>query len=566
MTTPSNLLKENDHKPELQSRVPQLDRHPTNLPNSTDIGLNTGVILSSVAAALSSLNFGWCLGEPNIPEDVIRNCIKGPQNLINGLPTCLPMGHTMWGLFVGLVALGALVGSLVAGRAADQFGRKYILLVNNVFFITGALLLGTSTTFAQLAVGRFVSGIGCGVASTVVATYNSECAPVKVRGLIGTFLQFSVEVGIFLAQLIAVFLVDVPNWRILFGLSGVISIVQLAWLPFMPESPKFLIAHGMRAEAARALQFLRPNHDISIEFQAMLDLASGVSNAADDGHIAGSVDKISFVPDSSSECDELPSKPKTSAASISSVLGTNAPTSVGLVAIFKGQTPDTIWHLLFCTMFLMGFQQWTGTKGIVFYSTGILAKMFSLSPTQLRETPNTAQWVTIGLAATGIIAVLSSMSLIDRLGRRRLLLISTSGLAMACLLIVIGCAYNVPVLAVLAMFAFKLTYGLGMAPIPWLMASEMLPYYTLGTLSGIASALNWTMIFVVGLLFPALSRLLGDYLFVPFAALNFCAFVVILLMVPETKNRHISDILFHHGKRIHIVFSMVWKRRSEGQV
>ncbi|KAJ1916151.1 Bifunctional purine biosynthesis protein PurH, partial [Coemansia sp. S17] len=118
------------------------------------------VLSSSFAAALSALNFGWCLGEPNIPEDIIKECVEGPETYINGLPTCLPMSSTMWGLVVGLVALGALVGSLSAGRAADRFGRKNVLLANNVFYVTGALLLGTSTTVAQLAVGRFVSGIG----------------------------------------------------------------------------------------------------------------------------------------------------------------------------------------------------------------------------------------------------------------------------------------------------------------------------------------------------------------------------------------------------------------------
>ncbi|KAJ2061889.1 Bifunctional purine biosynthesis protein PurH [Coemansia sp. S146] len=516
------------------------------------------VLSSSFAAALSALNFGWCLGEPNIPEDIIKECVEGPKTYINGLPTCLPMSSTMWGLVVGLVALGALVGSLSAGRAADRFGRKNVLLANNMFYVTGALLLGTSTTVAQLAVGRFVSGIGCGVSSTVVATYNSECAPVKARGLLGTMLQLAVELGIFFSQLIATFLVQVPNWRILFGLSGAISLIQLAWLPFMPESPKFLITQGRTSEAGSALQFLRPGYNIANELQEMI--ASSGARDSNAIPVVGPADEAGFAPDSASELKvTVEGKPET--ASFHSASGPNIG-NVGLIDIVKGRTPDVIWHTLFCTLFLMGFQQWTGAKGIVFYSTEILVKVLGLSPNQVRQTPNSAQWVTIGLAGTGILAVLASMNLIDRLGRRRLLLISTGGVSVACFIIVIGRVYHASVLAVIAMFAFKIAYGLGMAPIPWLTASEMLPYYALGTMSGIASALNWTMIFIIGLLFPVLARALRSYLFLPFAMLNLVGFVVVLLVVPETKGRHISDILFHHGRRVHIVFSpTAWMRR-----
>ncbi|KAJ2579753.1 Bifunctional purine biosynthesis protein PurH [Coemansia sp. RSA 1836] len=369
-------------------------------------------------------------------------------------------------------------------------------------------------------------------------------------------LQLAVEIGIFLSQLIATFLVRVPNWRILFGLSSAISLIQLVWLPFMPESPKFLIKQGRVTEARSALQFLRPGCNISYELQEMV--SSGIRES--DVQVVGPTDEDGFAPDTASVLkvteEEIPgaaSAHLTSRANIG---------SIGLVDIVKGRTPDVIWHTLFCTLFLMGFQQWTGAKGIVFYSTEILIQVLSLSPSQIKHAPNSAQWMTIGLAGTGIFAVLSSMSLIDRLGRRRLLLISTSGVSAACLVIVIGRVYRISVLSVVAMFAFKIAYGLGMAPIPWLTASEMLPYYALGTMSGIASALNWTMIFAVSLLFPVLARALRSYLFLPFAIFNLVGFIVVLLVVPETKGRHISDILFHHGRRVHIVYyPMSWLRR-----
>ncbi|KAI9506733.1 major facilitator superfamily domain-containing protein [Coemansia spiralis] len=517
----------------------------TNKPNSQACGFNIYVLLSAFAASLSSLNFGWCLGEPNIPESIIKDCVEGPEVFVRGFPTCLAMNSTIWGLVVGLVALGALSGSLFAGHAADRFGRKSVLLVNNVFFITGALLLGTATTVAQLAVGRFISGIGC----------QPRMCSLKVRGFLGVVLQLSVEVGIFFSQIIATLLVDIPNWRILFGLSGVISLVQLALLPFMPESPKFLINQGNTTAATKALQFLRPGHDVSEELQAMVASSISSSHTIPNGTVANSfVQEGEFVDETEvSDKEKIIEISETTNADLAP---SNPASSIGIVDIIKGNTPDVIWHPLFCTMFLMGFQQWTGAKGIVFYSTEILIKVFRLNHSQIQHTPNRAQWVTIGLAGMGIVAVFASMNLIDRLGRRQLLLISTGGLTLSCILVVIGSTFNLSVLSVISMFGFKLTYGLGMAPIPWLAASEMLPYYALGTLNGIASALNWSMIFTIGLLFPLLAKALDNFLFLPFAVLNLAAFIVVLLFVPETKSRLISDILFCHGKRVHRVFSL----------
>ncbi|KAJ2004658.1 Bifunctional purine biosynthesis protein PurH [Coemansia thaxteri] len=329
----------------------------------------------------------------------------------------------------------------------------------------------------------------------------------------------------------------------------------------MPESPRFLIANGRVAEASSALQFLRPGCNISGELQdiiASTEVASGDPQRAVEPII-----NAGFVPDTTI-ARKVTISDKLETVSAHSASDAYA-SSFGFMDIVRGRTPDVLWHSLFCTLFLMGFQQWTGAKGIVFYSTEILIKVFGLRPDEVKHTPNSAQWATIGIAGTGIIAVLASMNLIDRCGRRRLLLISTAGMAAADLMIVVGRVYHISALAVMAMFAFKISYGLGMAPIPWLAASEMLPYYALGTMSGIASALNWTMVFTIGLVFPVLARALQNYLFVPFACLNMVGFAVVLLAIPETKGRSISDILFHHGKRVHIVCTLASRKQETAE-
>ncbi|KAJ1934477.1 Bifunctional purine biosynthesis protein PurH, partial [Linderina macrospora] len=199
--------------------------------------MNRMLFACASVAALSSINYGWVIGSVNIPSLVIQECSSGPEEWKAGFPSCLPMGSTIWGLVVAFTPLGAWAGSLFSGKFADRFGRKTTLLANNAFFVVGALLMCTSTSIAQLGVGRFISGIACGVASNIVSTYNSEASTIKSRGLLGGFQQLMILVGLFLSQVVAIGLSTAPLWRILFSISAAIAIFQSLLLLLAPESP-----------------------------------------------------------------------------------------------------------------------------------------------------------------------------------------------------------------------------------------------------------------------------------------------------------------------------------------
>ncbi|KAJ2557795.1 hypothetical protein EV175_001134, partial [Coemansia sp. RSA 1933] len=446
--------------------------------------LNATLLACAIVAALSSINYGWIIGSINIPAQIIEQCSTGPQTWTSGFPSCIPMNSTIWGLVVGLTPLGAWAGSVFSGVVADRIGRKYALMANNTFFVVGAILSGTATTIAQLAVGRFVSGIGCGVASNVVSIYNSEASTIKSRGFLGGFQQLMILTGLFFSQVVSIGLSKAPLWRVLFSVSAVIAIVQTILLYFIPESPKFLASKGKVEQSQASLQTLRPKLHIAYEFD---DLLAAVE---------------------ASQIDATLPKPS-------------------LWQVLTGKTEHDLRHLVFCALFLMLSQQWSGAKGVMFYSTEILTSAFHLTKTEEKTIPNIAQLLTLGIGGIGAVAVIIGMNILDKL--------------------------DVAPLVATAMYLFNLVFQSGAGFIPYLTASEILPYYALGSISGLAAAANNLTLFVVSFIFPTLNDALGAYLFVPFIVTNFITFMFGVFMMPEARGKPVSQVVEEYQGPVRIV-------------
>ncbi|KAJ2493085.1 Bifunctional purine biosynthesis protein PurH [Coemansia sp. RSA 2050] len=472
--------------------------------------LNRSLLLCAIAVALSSINYGWVIGSVNIPALVIEECSDGPETWTSGFPSCIPMGSIMWGLVVGLTPLGAWAGSMFSGVAADRYGRKRILMVNNAFFIAGALLSSTSTLIVQLGVGRFVSGIGCGVASNLVSTYNSEAATVRSRGFLGGFQQLMILVGIFSSQIVSIGLSAAPLWRVLFSISAGLAIFQTLVLLFVPESPRFLAKAGQMEVSRAALQRLRTNLDISAEFEDMVAMLDA----------------------------------QTVNAAIS------PPT---LWQVLSGKTEVDLRHLVFCVLFLMMSQQWSGAKGVMFYSTEILSSTFHLTTSEKHNIPSIAQLLTLGVGAIGAVAVIIGMNILDKAGRRTVLLVSSLSTSICAALIVIGSKLDLGPMVATAMYLFSLVFQSGAGFVPYLSASELLPYNVLGSISGLAASVNCLTLFAVSFIFPILDKALGPYLFIPFIVTNFLTFLFGVFFMPEAKGKPVSQVVAEYQGPIHLV-------------
>ncbi|KAJ2265349.1 Bifunctional purine biosynthesis protein PurH, partial [Coemansia sp. RSA 371] len=315
------------------------------------------------------------------------------------------MSSTLWGLVVGLTPLGAWAGSMFSGIAADKFGRKHMLMYNNAFFVSGAIIASTSTSVAQLSVGRFVSGIGCGVAANVVSTYCSEVSTIRSRGFLGGFQQLMILVGVFLSQVVSIGLSKAPLWRVLFSISAAIAIVQTLLLFFIPESPKYLASTNQIDKAEAVLVRLRKDMDTALE-----------------------LDDLLTVLEYSRQTDYVPQ-----------------PT---MWQVLAGKTEIDLRHLVFSVLFLMLSQQWAGGKGVMFYSTEILSDSFHLSDEEIKHIPTIAQLLTLGIGAVGLFSVILGMCILDKVGRRTVLMVSSLATAISSALIVIGSKVDIgPVVA-----------------------------------------------------------------------------------------------------------------------
>ncbi|KAJ2766750.1 Bifunctional purine biosynthesis protein PurH, partial [Coemansia nantahalensis] len=473
--------------------------------------LNAPLLLCATVAAISSVNFGWVLGSVNIPAQAIEQCSGGPLTWSHGFPSCIPMRRALWGLTVGLTPLGAWAGSMLSGVAADRFGRKRVLVCNNAFYVAGAALAGTATSIPQLAAARFVSGIGCGVAATVVSTYNSEIATIRARGFLGGFQQLMILGGIFSSQLASIGLAGAPLWRVLFSISAAIAIGQtlLLLLLLVPESPKFLASRGQYADALAALQKLRSGYHAMAEYDDLLaDFGSAAHQRA-----------------------QQPS----------------------LWQVLSGRTEVDLRHLVFCALFLMMSQQWSGAKGVMFYSTEILTGTFHLTEAQRRSVPTIAQLLTTGIGGGGAAAVLVGMFVLDKVGRRTVLICSALATTVAAALIVVGSKLDKGPVVATFMYIFNVVFQSGVGFIPYLCASELLPYYALGSISGLATSVNCLTLFSVSLVFPTLDDALGPYLFVPFIATNGLTLLFGIFMMPEAKGKSVAEVVAEYKGPVRIV-------------
>ncbi|CAG8592778.1 145_t:CDS:2 [Paraglomus occultum] len=427
------------------------------------------------------------------------------------LPSCIKMTHNQFSLVTSIFNLGGLFGSLFLSRYADSKGRWWTLLANTVILGCGALIMGFASTIAGLVIGRIVVGIGSGVATVVVPTYLAEIAPTEYRGTFGVMNQLGVVLGILFSQVLGLYFSTIPGWRIILLAGSATAVVQAILLNFIVESPKYLASSpGRYSDAKKALQRLRGTVDVDDELRAW-------TLSTNEEVLEG------LIEDTGVEMTEETEE------------GTS-----GNVFYAKDTNEVDVWKFiksahyrpaLIVILIAQITQQLSGINAVIYYSATILSKIL----------PTSNNMITVFISIVNTIMTVISAGLIDKAGRRKLLLLSISSMSITSALLALGITCNIGILSAISIIAYVATFAIGLGPIPFLITPEVVDTRAVATAGGLGLAVNWIMNFIVAAAFLEIREFVGGNVFYIFAAYLVLAYLLVKRYVPETKGKTVEE-------------------------
>nr|WBU86577.1 glucose transporter 4 [Portunus trituberculatus] len=402
----------------------------------------------------------------------------------------------IFSIIVSIYCVGGMIGGALTGLFAERLGRKGGLLINNAFALVAAVLFGfckMAGSYEMLIAARFVIGINNGLNAGLCPMYLSEIAPVSLRGAIGTAYQLVLTISILISQIMGLdnLLGTESLWPIALALTGIPAIFQLLALPVCPESPKFLlITKDKPMDAQRALTWLRNTNDVQTEM----------------GEMRNEAEASKLVP------------------------------SVSLREITMN---PTLRIPLVISVMMMVAQQLSGINAVIFFSTEIY-KSAGLNT-------DAALQATIAMGAMNVLMTFASLVMVEKFGRKTLMLVGLSGMLVDVFLLFICLLYKnshvvVGYLSIFLVIFFVVMFATGPGSIPWFFVTELFAQNARPTASSIAVAVNWTAAFIVGIGFLPLKELMGPFVFIIFVVLLILFILFTWFKVPETKGRSIDEI------------------------
>ncbi|XP_038708101.1 probable polyol transporter 6 [Tripterygium wilfordii] len=433
----------------------------------------------------------------------------------------LKINDTQVQILAGILNICALVGSLLAGRTSDYIGRRYTIVLASTIFLIGSVLMGYGPNYGILFTGRCIAGIGVGFALMVAPVYSAEISSPSSRGFLTSLPELGIAIGILLGYLSNYSFSKVTlklGWRLMLGIAAIPSLFLALGILKMPESPRWLVMQGRLGEAKKTL--------------------FDVSNTKEEAEARFREVKIAAGIDEN--CDE----------DVVKMAGKTQGEGVWKELILR-PTP-AVRRMLIAAVGIHFFEHATGIEAVVLYGPRIFKKAGVTDKQKLLL-------VTVGIGLTKFTFIFISTFLVDRVGRRKLLLISTTGAIVA--LATLGFSLTMVAnsveklswalaLSIVSTYLYVAFFNFGIAPVAWIYSAEIFPLRLRAVGHSIGVAVNRLMNAIISMSFISIYKAItiGGAFFM-FAGISVVAWLFFFFFCPETKGRSLEEMEEIFSKR-----------------
>ncbi|MHA7289044.1 sugar porter family MFS transporter [Arthrobacter sp. MDT3-24] len=451
------------------------------------------VIWLALAGAVGGFLFGFDSSVVNGAVDAIKDEFA--------------LSEAITGFAVAIALLGCAAGAFLAGKVADRYGRIPAMKLGALLFLVSAIGTGFAFGVWDLIFWRLVGGLGIGLASVIAPAYISEISPRQVRGRLASLQQLAITTGIFAALLSdalfattaggadQAFWLGLEAWRWMF-LAAAVPAVVYGWIAYtLPESPRFLVFQGKEDEARKVFDSIAPSEDTDRHIREIQD-------AIDEDKLSGQKGSL---------------RGKT--------FGLQAVVWVGIV--------------------LSVLQQFVGINVIFYYSTTLWKAVGFQEKDSLT--------ISVATSITNILVTLVAIALVDRIGRRPILLAGSIGMAVS--LGTMALAFSAAVgsgseislpgvwgpVALVAANIFVVSFGASWGPLVWVLLGEIFPSRIRARALGLAAAAQWVANFAITLSFPVMAAASLPLTYAMYALFAAASFFFVMFKVPETNGMSLEQ-------------------------
>lgn len=454
------------------------------------------VIAVSIAAALGGFLFGFDTAVINGAVDALAGDVSG-----------FDLGTGLKGFAVSSALIGCAVGAWFAGPISNKFGRIPVMVVAAAMFFVSAIGSGLAFSVVDLIIWRVIGGLGVGAASVIAPAYIAEVSPAAIRGRLGSLQQLAIVTGIFAALLSDALLAGIAGeadqplwgltaWRWMFMVAAIPALVYGLVSLRLPESPRYLVRKGETKRAAEVLQTVTGTIDTEAKIK----------------EITGTIDTER-------------------AESLRDLRGNR----LGLKPI--------VW----IGILLSVFQQFVGINVIFYYSTTLWQSVgFDESSALLTS---------VITSVTNIVVTIVAILLVDKVGRRIMLLVGSVGMTVTLGLMALAFSFGTldaqgtatlpdpwATVALVCANGFVVFFGASWGPLVWVLLGEIFPNSIRAGALAVAAAAQWVANFFISTTFPAFAEIGLTFAYGFYAFFALLSFFFVFFKVPETKGRELEDM------------------------